>query len=643
MKTKLASLGVVLALLLTGGCRLLREAAPEPEAVAVEVGPEDKVLTRAQALYDEGRYEDALAVCVEAGATGGLSYRMETLRNRILTAITEQRLLQAQEKADLAKKRMAVESIEAEAVPETYQLERFVKTEVADHLTPAGPMRKAMEGKVTIHLKGADLSAVIDALSLDANINLIADPGVGQGKTLDIQLDDVPLREMLDYISRNFDVQFYLGKNVVWVTNPEKTKTAPLETRVYRLHKGLQFHGSDWAKPGDDKAENTGDRLPIAFQATELAQGANYFETVIARFVPETEGAQLHFDSNTHTLLARNTPDNLELIERILKTLDVTPPQVLIEARFVEVMVADLREIGLDWILDSPLVVSEKAVVQDGAWVQSSETQIQDGNILNYTPYSSDDGGAFPLGPQGAFGQTSQGNPPTADQGLNLTYQGVLTQPMFRAVLHALDISGKSHTLSVPRVATINNNPAKLRHGEDLRFYEEFAAQAFSLIDANNKSYTTTVLIPKGKPTLEETGITLVAVPSVGEDRRTISLLLVPTISRLEGFVSYQDESTTNAISRVVVKLPIIARREIQTKVVVESGETVVMGGLVSTVKQETLHKTPFLGSIPLLGNLFKRVDATEQRKNLLVFVTATVISERGESLLPGPVARSAP
>jgi len=137
---------------------------------------------------------------------------------------------------------------------------------------------------------------------------------------------------------------------------------------------------------------------------------------------------------------------------------------------------------------------------------------------------------------------------------------------------------------------------------------------------------------------LEELGITLVAVPSVGADRQSISLLLTPTISKLENFVSYQDESFQNqqnpAIRQVVVKLPIISRREIQTKVVVESGETVVMGGLIDTIMQETLHRTPVLGYIPMLGKLFQRIDATEENRNLLVFVTATVVSRRGESVI---------
>jgi type IV pilus assembly protein PilQ len=235
------------------------------------------------------------------------------------------------------------------------------------------------------------------------------------------------------------------------------------------------------------------------------------------------------------------------------------------------------------------------------------------------------------------------------DQGLNITYRGTLTDPMFQAVLHALEISGKGRTLSVPRVTTINNNPAKLRNGEDLLFYEQFKSQAFQLLDDNNRRFTVSVLIPDGKPTLAELGITLVAVPSVGADMDTINLLLTPTLSELVGFINYQDSTPTNntfnTVQQVVAKLPVISRREVQTKVVVGSGETVVMGGLIDTVKQETVHGVPYVSSIPLVGKLFSRTGSTEEQRNLLVFVTATVLSERGESLRvrPSPPEASPP
>ncbi len=586
--------------------------------------------------FEAGDHNTALLSLIQASGIDPLHPDIEPMRQKILTAMSERRAVKSFTDADIADARMAIEATEKAAIPETYRLEEVVDPKLEPHGGEPSDLKKALSNNVSMHLKGATLSAFFDAISKSADLNIIADKGLAEGKSVDIEVDDVPLREILEYISRNYGVKFYLGNNLMWVTKAAPT-AVPLETRLYTLHKGVHYHGSDW---GEAKA---GDPLGLSLKATELASSKSYLLEVIERFVPKVEGSQAHFDANVHTLFARNTPENLELIEQIITTLDVTPAQVLIEARFVEVVAADLREVGIEWVLDSPLTVSEKGVLENDSVVRVPASQIKEGTIVSYDPFKSDAQGVAPLGPQGPFGQLRAGNPPTSDQGLNFTYQGILTEPMFTAVLHALEISGKSRTLSVPRVATVNNNPAKLRNGEDLRFYEEFNAQAFSLVDINNQKYTVTVLIPKGKPSLEELGITLVAVPSVGRDMKTVSLLLTPTISRLEGFISYQDDEplpdddTPAALvpDQIVVKLPIVSRREIQTKIIVESGETVVLGGLMETVKQDTVHRIPILGSLPLLGPLFSRTDATEEQKNLLVFVTATVISERGTSLVP--------
>ncbi len=636
---KVRGWGLALALAaLAAGCGTLTRTPPVATPPA-----DDGRLAQGRALYVARDYPAALAECIQVGKTHPGTPGLETLRTDILVALAAQRADTAARRAAVGHKQAATEALEKTVIPDTYRLERRVTGVTNSHLSAAGPMQQVLDMPVSMHLKGAELATVIAALAGDRKLNIVADQALGKGKALDMDLDDVPLGEVLDYVERNFGVQCYMGKNMLWITAMNDPAKAPLETRVYRLRKGLQFHGSDWLDVGP-KAPQGPEKSMLTYKATELPGGKSYLETLIEKFVPAEAGGQLHLDRNAHLLFVRNTAENLQLIERIIDAVDMTPPQVLIEARFIEVSVSDLRELGVDWMLNASADVTKKWVFQNGQWQRVAKTQIDSGNVVGFTPYSTDANGAFPLGPQGSFGLARDGNPATADQGLNLTYQGILTQPMFSAVLHLLEISGKGRTLSVPRVTTMNNNPAKLRHGEDLRFYEEFEAQAFNLVDDNNRRYTMTVLVPKGKPALEELGITLVAVPSVGADRTTISLMLTPTLSKLEGFVSYQDDSDRigtgqDEIRQAVVKLPIVSRREIQTKVAVESGETVVMGGLIDSVEQETIHKVPFLGSIPLLGQLFKRVDTTEEKKNLIVFVTATVVSERGESLLPAEPA----
>jgi type IV pilus assembly protein PilQ len=621
------------AALAAGGCAGLNRNA-DPGAAASARPPE---VQAAEALYEAGEYREALLRCVELTRRDPDMPGLIDLRNRSIAALLDQRAQRVVEREEETGKQMALEAREKGFVPSTYGLERFESGDEQSFAEQDSPLYDLLQRKVSIHLEGANVAEFIRTLSADESINMIADRNLASNKSIHIDVTAAPLREVLDFMSRNYEVEFYLGESIIWVTAARQPGAGgPMQTRMFNLKRGLQLHGSGWSPKDEKPTSNVG---VLSARATVLADGITYIQEIVEKFVPVVDGSQFHIDLNTHTVFARNTPDNLKLIGEILEQLDRSPKQVLIEARFIEISQSNLRELGLEWTLNSPYAVTKKGVVEDGVLTRQPETVIQEGGSLTFNPYTSDDSGAFPLGPQGSFGLLRDGNPATASQGLNLTYQGVLTEPMFQAVLHAIDISGDGKILSVPRVTTVNNNPAKLRDGDDLLYYREFQAQAFHLLDDDNKKYTVTALIPKGTPDLAELGITLVAVPSVGADNRTISLLLTPAISSLDRFVSYQEDSAVtnraNRIQQVVVKLPVITRREVQTKVVVESGETVVLGGLIRTVRQETVHKVPILGSLPLIGNLFKRLDVTEENKNLLIFVTATVINERGESVLP--------
>jgi type II secretory pathway component GspD/PulD (secretin) len=556
------------------------------------------------ALYNAGKYEEALIDLIALKRTDPSIKGLDDLNTKVEQALIEKRTLLAKNRTESSKKRMELEVLSSENIPENYGLRTVVEAKIEPHTTKSSKMDKIINQSVSMHLTGADLTSIIDLLANTTGVNIIADQNIGQGKKLDINIDDVPLIELLQYVARNFNIEFYSGENVIWITakNP-KLENAPLVTRIYQLHKGLQFHTSDWTKTQKQPEPS------LSFSATEIADSPTYIETLIQQFVPVVNGAQYYLDKNTQNFYVKNTPQNLKLIEELLTSIDKTPTQVLIEARFIEINMNELEELGVDWYLNSPLGITTKNVMKNGEWVEEDATAIAAGSLVNFSDLAN------------------------ASEGLNLSFEGILTEPMFEAVIHALNKTGSAQTLSVPRVTTINNNPAKLRHGKDLLYYMEFEAKAFNLLDNDGNKYSTTAVMPKGKPTLSELGITLVAVPSVGADMNTISLLLTPTISELSDYNYYTTSTTNSAFGQVEIKLPTIERREIQTKVVVDSGETVVMGGLITSVIVKSTKKIPLLGDIPILGKLFQSQSSTEVRKNLIIFVTATVLSSRGENV----------
>ena len=594
-------------------------------------------LDTARKAFAAGDCQAALLICTELSYTKPGTPGLLPFRAQVLKTLRDQEALNVHASKAVDRRRMTMEALEATRLPGSYGRQGTTEALPEDRLSLESPMRKQLDMTLNLHLRDVTLSGFIEALSDNLGIRMIADQTLGADKRMTIEGKGLPLREVLAYASRNLGVEFHLGDQVIWVTAADAGEM-PLESRIYRLRQGIQMNATDWEPKPEEAKKSTSDIGLLTHKATVPSKEPTSIERILTTMVPEQPGSAMHFDRGAHTLFVRNSRKNLELIESIVQALDSTPPQILIEARFIEVVVDDLRELGIEWLLGSPWSLESKQVEVDGVLTEADKVVVSDAGT-DFSPYGGGEGGPHPLGPQGAFGLI--GSPATAAQGLNVTLEGILTDPLFKAVLHALEISGKGRTLSMPRVTTMNNNPAKLRSGSDLRFFEEFQAQAFSLVDARNEKYTVTALIPKGVPSIEELGITLIAVPSVGADRRGITLLLNPSISALEGFVSYQDDSIAPIadhekalIRQVVVKLPVFTRREVATKLTVQSGETVVMGGLIDSIEQDTVHKIPILGDIPLLGALFRRSGVTEQRRNLLIFVTATVISDRGESLL---------
>jgi len=544
----------------------------------------------------------------------------------------EEQAVSIQREGSLPLSRLALEAQQVRLLPDTPLTLRPVQSPAAP-LLQGNPYDHVLERRVSMQLRDATVGDFISTLASEEHINLIADQELSDQR-IHIDVRDAPLREVLEFIARNYNVHFYPRDNTIWVTRGEDER--PMHTVIFPLQQGIPLQADGWGE--DAPAAGVDTFASLGSKAAVTPTGLSSVEQMIAALIPPNEHARTHLDPNTNTLIVRNTAANLRKIADIVHAVDVRPIQISIEARFLEVRHADLREVGLDWLLESPFIATQKGVFRDGQWQREPRSLVDSGASIGFSPYTSDETGPTPLGPQGPFGEVRAGNPPSEDQGLNLTYRGVMTDPMFQAVLHALEVSGRGFFLSAPRVTTVNNHPAKMRDGQDLLYYQQFQAQAFTF-GRGAAAETVTSLVPQGAPILAELGITLVVVPSVGADLRRINMLISSTISELDRFENYQDDRLRDneqpdqrEVQQVVVRLPIITRREVQTKALVESGETVVLGGLIRSVEQQTEHRVPILGSLPLIGRLFRRTSVTEDQRNLLIFITAEVLPDEGQA-----------
>ena len=578
----------VLGMALLAGC-----AAPPPEAVFV-----DPDVERAAGLFEQERYADAIVACTEIHRRDPLTPGLAELQGRIMQRLAElrQRSVDVRQEPSDA---LALADLDRQGIlPDTYRQRRHVVGETQPITSLPTEMQTVLQRPVSIHLENVALTAIVSEIARAENVNIVCD-GELDGKEITIHVENTPLSEVLEYVGRNLGVTFAVGQNVIWVTPGSATAgSVPLVTRIYRLRKGLS----------KEEIEGGPESLGII--------------EAITRFVPEVEGADLLFNVKAHALIVKNTREHMRLIEDIIEVLDVRPPQVLIEARFISTGVTDLRELGVDWVLNSAIGIGNKAFLVNGSVGQANRTQINPGASLGFTDF------------------------PNQNQGLNFVYEGVLTDPAFEAVVHVLEATGKTRTLSVPRVTTVNNREASLRVGEDFRYFEEYETEEVrtGTTESGRDTYQSR-LVPTGTPTLEELGIELVVTPSVGADLATIARILMPDICedvRCEFYASAADgasgtsdniAATNSALS--LIKLPVFRRSVIETEVQVRSGETVVMGGLVTSTRVKVQEGVPILSKLPFIGQLFRHDTYDDVSQNLLIFVTATLISDEGEELIP--------
>ena len=220
-----------------------------------------------------------------------------------------------------------------------------------------------------------------------------------------------------------------------------------------------------------------------------------------------------------------------------------------------------------------------------------------------------------------------------------LSLGGVIGNRAYSVLISALDKKSSTVDLSVPRVTVLNNRQAHIRRGETRWYYESYDVETLDRGDSGD-AY---VLVPDGDPTELELGLIFDVKVNIGNDGRTVMLGLVPQIKSFLGWEMFS--TTTGSDSDSGAKLPRTHDEIIKTSVKVASGETVVLGGMLSETDNEEIRKIPLLGDIPILGNLFKYRSKTHNPNNLLIFITARVINERGEyvQFMPETTGQQAP
>ncbi|HAM41064.1 MAG TPA: hypothetical protein DCP69_06925 [Candidatus Omnitrophica bacterium] len=447
---------------------------------------------------------------------------------------------------------------------------------------------------VTANFQEVDFASAMDFLSESGEVNIVlSEQAKTLGKPVSVHLVEMPLQRVLDYLLKGQGLVYRVDGETIWVATRDEMEAEALDTRVYLLTQGLGLKAAF-----EPLAEV---RQSVALQGAVVKE-LKTIKDILVEVIPQVGDSSFLLDERSGALIVTHVPYYLEQIERLLRQLDIEPIQVMIEARFIEVTLTDTFEWGLDEQL------TEDLVLQRGPEYQLAVTgpTLKRGTKIAFTDFSNQ----------------------TSGNALNLTLQGILTGTKYSAVLHALSQNKRAKTLSAPRVMTLNNQTAAIKVVTEFVYATQYEATVVRKDTDGDGKFTSSgetsfVNVPQGFET-KDLGILLRVTPSVGQDLKTITLALKPEVSEKKTEDSFGGQ----------VSLPRFTTRNLETTVVIENGQTVVLGGLMKDTTTKTRTQVPILGSLQVIGPLFRKDYDSVERSNLLIFVTAQLLNPSGAHLV---------
>jgi type II secretory pathway component GspD/PulD (secretin)/tetratricopeptide (TPR) repeat protein len=364
----------------------------------------------------------------------------------------------------------------------------------------------------------------------------------------------------------------------------------------------------------------------------------NFFVTVgVDMTAPKT----VFFNDREGTLLVRATQQDLDIIEEALQVLNIAPPQINIKTKFVEVAQNDSRALGFDWYLGN-MVIGGKAIATGGT-APSYSGAPSTANPEGTFPGSAAAGTTIPS--SASDGLLTSGLRNNVNAPVLGTLTGILTDPQFRVVLRALQQRDGTDLLNEASVTTLSGRQTEIQvvdlqtivSGVDVN--QTSASGGGSSITGNTGGGGAVSSSLNYPLSTIPVGPTLDVIPYVSADGYTIQMTIIPTITEFLGyddpgeFVPQAQSVSSSGFSTpitAVLPLPHFRVRQVTTSAIVWDGQTVALGGLITENVTKFKDQVPVLGDLPLLGRLFRSESSSSQKKNLVIFVTPTIIDPAG-------------
>ncbi len=442
--------------------------------------------------------------------------------------------------------------------------------------------------KLSLNFQKISVRAALQVIADFTGLNFVTSDSVKGSLTL--RLQDVPWDQALDIVLQTKGLAMRQKGNVVWVA--PATEIAAKERQQLEASRQvaeLEPLASELIQINYAKAEDIADLLK-SIEPVQTGVETGAFGSVSVENV-ETESntllsprGQVTIDNRTNSLLIQDTPSKIREIRKLISKLDRPVRQVLIETRIVEASDNFSRVLGarLGYARQS------ENTRFPGSRGSNLGTVTMSGNVEDLTTINNEgftttnnDGLAVNLPARGIGGETAGSFAISVEKVASGMWN------LLNLELSALEASGDGKIIASPKIMTANQQQAIIKQGQE----RVFPPSGFNT-----------------KPTRDEAVLLLQVKPQITPDDR----LVLDVRIKQDVFV----DTTINVKDK----------KEVETQVLLENGETVVIGGIYQEQNRQDLSKIPLLGDIPLLGNLFKRKGRTEGRQELLVFLTPRIL-----------------
>lgn len=525
-----------------------------------------------------------------------------------------------------------------------------------------------------VNFSGMELTRVIETLS---ELSVEYDPerdGVNivplfnpndSNPSVNISLRNLNLDRILQFVTQQVNFAYDVGGDAVTIQPSDSlggssttvTEFFPISRATVIRLTGFRDGGSSSGPVDPFAAPSASGGSSGPSQNEEVEALQTFFQNAGVNF--DQAGSSMAFDGEQ--LIVTQTRRNLERMRTILRNYNEVK-QVEIEAKFLEVSQNDLEEVGFDWTLQNGL--NPTFGTNGLPLLDSNGNQINtaDQNFSNTTSRNLSDAFSVSSGNSnitlqqpGEDPEFFSNAPPQVNGSVDLATN--VAQSLFSAsgwsvdgvdvdfAIRALARKTGSDLMSAPKVTVLSGKRASITVAQELRYpesYGDIESTASTSGGGNNSGGGgSSISITAGTPqdfVTRNVGVEMSVTPNVENDD-TISLILEPRVTEFEGFVEYGGpsvalESGTTVVVPAGFYQPIFSTREISTEVTIFDGATVVMGGLTRDEVKTVNDKVPVLGDIPGIGRLFRSEGEARQKRNLLIFVTANLVSPGGSPAL---------